>query len=93
MKGHQYEQGGTLDIWETLNVECNHRAKRRWKNYQLLRDKEQRKITIQDEMWILFINVPMRSGGGDQHGREISTKLLRSIEEAIYNPPPMQRKG
>ena len=38
-------------------------------------------------MWRLFKNVPTSSGKKNQHGREISTNLVRSIEEAIYKPP------
>ena len=87
MKGHQYEQGEPLEIWETLSVECDHRAKLKWKQDQLLRELGQRKINIQDEMWRLFKNVPTSSVKKPQHGSKISTKLVISIEDAIYKPP------
>ena len=48
VKGHQDEQGEHLDRWETLNIYCNHRAKLKWKEDQLLRELGKRNINIQD---------------------------------------------
>ena len=64
MKVHQDEPGEPLYRWETINVECDHRAKLKWEEDQLLRDSGQPKINIQ-EMWRLFTNVPTISGGGN----------------------------
>ena len=76
-----------MDRWEILNVECDHREKLKCKEDQLLRDSGKRKINIQDEMWRLFKNVPTSSVKKPQHGSKISTKLVISIEDAIYKPP------
>ena len=80
VKVHQDERGGPQDIWETLDVECDHREKLKWKKNQLLRDSGQRKINFQDEMCRTFTNVPTRLGNKKKHGSKISTNMVRSVE-------------
>ena len=72
-------------------MECDHREKIKWKEYQPSRELVSHEINIQDEIWILFTNVPTRSGEKEPlPGRKISQNLVRYIEEEIYKPPLLQ---
>ena len=69
-----------MDIWETLNVECYHRAKLKKKEDQPSRESVPREINIQDKIWRLFTNMPTRSGKQDpQLGKKIYTNKARYI--------------
>ena len=74
-------------------MECEHREKLKWKDDQLLRELGQLEINIQDKIWRLFTNMPMISRKKPQYGRKIFTKLIRSIEEVIYNPSSSRNVG
>ena len=78
----QNNQTGPIDIWTTINVECDTEAKQKWKE-----DRESgfiniRSHNIQDENWRLLTNVPNSLDGkiNTALGEKVSTNLKDSVD-------------
>ena len=74
-------------------MECGNREKLKWKDDQLLKESGQLEINTQDKIWRLLTNMPMSSRKKTQYRRKVSTKLIISIEEVIYDPPSSRNVG
>ena len=86
VKGHQDHQIGTLDIWATLNVECNTLEKHKWEEYQESGFPKLQSHNIQDENWRLFTSAPTYPDRkrNIELGDKFYTNLKYSIDKSTF---------